>query len=58
MPSRFISIHTQAEADLGMHLQVARRGAWIEYDGKGLGDDVAFRTTRPCFRPIRAISTG
>jgi phosphotriesterase-related protein len=32
---RFISIHTQAEPDFAMHLAVARRGAWIEYDGIG-----------------------
>jgi phosphotriesterase-related protein len=34
-PSRFISIHTQAEPDFEMHLAVARRGAWIEYDDIG-----------------------
>ncbi len=32
---RFISIHTQAEPDFALHLAVARRGAWIEYDGIG-----------------------
>jgi phosphotriesterase-related protein len=37
---RFISIHTQAEHDFAMHLAVARRGAWIEYDGiGGWGED-------------------
>ncbi len=42
-PSRFISIHTQAEPDFGMHLAVARRGAWIEYDGiGGWGDDETY----------------
>jgi len=40
--SRFISIHTQAEPDFAMHLAVARRGAWIEYDGIGSGDDDAY----------------
>jgi len=34
-PKRFISIHTQAEPDFALHLEVARRGAWIEYDGIG-----------------------
>ena len=34
-PDRFISIHTQAEPDFALHLAVARRGAWIEYDGIG-----------------------
>jgi phosphotriesterase-related protein len=32
---RFIWIHTQAEPDFGLHLEIARRGAWIEYDGIG-----------------------
>lgn len=37
--SRFISIHTQEEPDFDMHLAVARRGAWIEYDHVGRADD-------------------
>ena len=32
---RFIWIHTQAEPDFDLHLEVARRGAWIEYDAIG-----------------------
>ena len=36
---RFISIHTQAEQDFGLHLAVAERGAWIEYDNLGTGPD-------------------
>jgi phosphotriesterase-related protein len=32
---RFIWIHTQAEPDFNLHLEVARRGAWIEYDSIG-----------------------
>jgi phosphotriesterase-related protein len=41
--SRFISIHTQAEPDFAMHLAVARRGAWIEYDGiGGWGEDADY----------------
>jgi len=31
-PDRFIWIHTQTEPDFDMHIQFARRGAWIEYD--------------------------
>ena len=31
-PDRFIWIHTQAEEDFGLHLEMARRGAWLEYD--------------------------
>jgi phosphotriesterase-related protein len=37
--SRFISIHTQEEPDFAMHKAVAGRGAWIEYDHIGRGDD-------------------
>ncbi|KKB76012.1 esterase [Devosia soli] len=33
--SRFVSIHTQAEPDFGLHRAVAERGAWIEYDNIG-----------------------
>jgi phosphotriesterase-related protein len=32
---RFIWIHTQAEPDFKLHLAMARRGAWIEYDAIG-----------------------
>jgi len=38
-PSRFISIHAQAEADFELNLDLARRGAWISYDGIGWGED-------------------
>jgi phosphotriesterase-related protein len=34
-PDRFIWIHTQAEPDIDLHLEIARRGAWIEYDAIG-----------------------
>jgi phosphotriesterase-related protein len=34
---RFIWIHTQAEPDFEIHLEMARRGAWLEYDGIGGG---------------------
>ncbi len=39
---RFIWIHTQNEADFNLHLEVARRGAWVEYDaigGEGYSDE-------------------
>jgi phosphotriesterase-related protein len=42
-PERFIWIHTQAEPDFELHLEMARRGAWIEYDAIGSedqGDDL------------------
>lgn len=35
---RFIWIHTQAEPDFELHLEMARRGAWLEYDGIGNDD--------------------
>jgi phosphotriesterase-related protein len=41
-PERFIWIHTQAEPDIEQHFEVARRGAWIEYDtigGAGYEDE-------------------
>lgn len=37
--SRFIAIHSQLEADFGLNLAVAERGAWIEYDNIGWVDD-------------------
>lgn len=40
-PERFISIHTQEEKDFALHVAVARRGAWIEYDHVGRADDAA-----------------
>ena len=36
---RFIWIHTQAEPDFGLHLELVKRGAWIEYDGIGSEPD-------------------
>jgi phosphotriesterase-related protein len=35
---RFIWIHTQAEPDSSFHIEIARRGAWIEYDAIGSDD--------------------
>ena len=35
---RFIWIHTQAEPDFELHLEMARRGAWLEYDAIGSDD--------------------
>ena len=40
--NRFIWIHTQAEPDFALHLEVARRGAWLEYDAIGSADDDFF----------------
>jgi phosphotriesterase-related protein len=37
-PARFIWIHTQAEPDFYLHLEIARRGAWLEYDAIGNPD--------------------
>jgi phosphotriesterase-related protein len=36
---RFIWIHTQKEPDFNLHLEMARRGVWLEYDEIGNGDD-------------------
>ncbi|MDF2843233.1 MAG: putative phosphotriesterase [Herbinix sp.] len=35
----FIWVHTQAEPDFNLHLEMAKRGAWIEYDWIGSGAD-------------------
>jgi phosphotriesterase-related protein len=34
-PERFIWIHTQVEPEFQLHLEMARRGAWLEYDSIG-----------------------
>ena len=36
---RFIWIHTHVEPDFALHLEMARRGAWLEYDGIGNQDE-------------------
>jgi phosphotriesterase-related protein len=46
-PDRFIWIHTQAEQDLDLHLEIARRGSRIEYDAIGSDDfDDAYFVTQ------------
>jgi len=35
---RFIWTHTQAETDTGLHVEIGRRGAWLEYDAIGSAD--------------------
>ncbi|MFZ6029079.1 MAG: phosphotriesterase family protein [Chloroflexota bacterium] len=39
---RFVWIHTQSDPDFNLHLEMARRGAWLEYDGIGNGDDAYY----------------
>lgn len=34
-PNRFLWIHTQAEENFSLHLEIARRGTWLEYDSVG-----------------------
>jgi phosphotriesterase-related protein len=43
-PERFVWIHAHLEPDFEQNLEMARRGAWIEYDGIGDGstDDAFF----------------
>jgi phosphotriesterase-related protein len=43
---RFIWIHTQAEPDFTVHLEMARRGAWLEYDSIGNPEWVSEATIR------------
>ena len=38
-PERFIWVHTQAEPDFDLHLEMARRGCWLEYDSIGARED-------------------
>jgi phosphotriesterase-related protein len=40
--ARFIWIHTQQEPDYAIHEAVAARGAFVEYDHAGQGDDAAY----------------
>jgi len=34
-PDAWIWVHAQAESDLEAHVEIARRGAWVEFDGVG-----------------------
>lgn len=34
-PAKFVWVHAQNERDHGLHAQVARAGAWVEFDGIG-----------------------
>lgn len=34
-PSAWIWVHAQGEDDISRHLEAARRGAWVEFDGYG-----------------------
>ncbi len=36
--SRFIWIHAHTESDMSIHLEAARRGAWVEFDAIGAND--------------------
>jgi phosphotriesterase-related protein len=46
-PNRFIWVHTQAEPDFALHLEMARRGAWLEYDAIGsVADDLLIDLVR------------
>lgn len=38
-PERFLSIHTQTIGDAGVRQEIVARGAWIEFDDVGQGDD-------------------
>ncbi len=51
--ARFIWIHAQSDPDFDMHLEIARRGAYLEYDGIGYGDDAFYLEYIP-----RALDAG
>jgi phosphotriesterase-related protein len=38
-PSRFVVVHANAEPDFRRHLEIARRGAYLEYDSIGADSD-------------------
>ncbi len=38
-PSRFVVVHASAEPDFERHLEMARRGAYVEYDDVGAAPD-------------------
>jgi phosphotriesterase-related protein len=38
-PTRFVWIHAQTESDFDLHLEMAARGVWIEYDDIGDSPD-------------------
>ena len=37
-PERFIWIHAQSDPDVALHLEMAERGCWVEYDNIGSDD--------------------
>ncbi len=41
-PDRFIWIHAHCEPDFALHIEMAKRGAWIEYDAIGSDSDELF----------------
>lgn len=43
-PQRFIWVHTQAEPDFNLHLEMARRGCWLEYDNISWQEDESLIT--------------
>ncbi len=45
-PRRFIWIHAQNEEDFRVNTEMAKRGAWIEYDGIGGGQSDEFYVDR------------
>jgi phosphotriesterase-related protein len=55
-PERFIWIHTHVEQDSAIHLELARRGAWIEYDG--IGGNAPFTDDFFIERILRVLEAG
>jgi phosphotriesterase-related protein len=53
-PARFIWIHAQVEPDESLNLEMARRGAWIEYDSIGDPDS----DDRILSRTLRLLEAG
>ena len=55
-PHRFIWIHTQAEPDFALHLEMAQRGAWLEFDSIGNHEWVSEETILQNI--LRLLETG
>ena len=53
-PQRFIWIHAQAEPDFNLNLEMAQRGAWIEYDSIGSREE----DDRILERVLRMVEAG
>ncbi len=57
-PDRFVWIHAQREPDVSLHREIARRGAWLEYDGIGRRRMPQGSDDRFAFLVLKALDAG